>query len=158
MEQDSGAAHAPVNALASARTHVDTHPPAHIRTSHLTPCFILRRAYRESVFVARRGTDISTPTRGRSADLLCVHHRTLSLLYPPHRTQTNTAAAAPLPISLIEHMLRRASVLPRAPLVRVVPVVSLAARSYRVLPHLERDIEELAETQKKGRWFMSSRR
>jgi hypothetical protein len=30
-----------------------------------------------------------------------------------------------------------------------------AQRSYRVMPHLDNEVEELAETQKKGRWFMS---
>ena len=30
-----------------------------------------------------------------------------------------------------------------------------AIRNYRVMPHLDNEIEELAETQKRGRWFMS---
>lgn len=33
--------------------------------------------------------------------------------------------------------------------------LSAATRGYRVLPHLDNEIEELAETQKAGRWFMS---
>jgi hypothetical protein len=52
-------------------------------------------------------------------------------------------------------MLRRALSAPRAARAATfaAPLAAAAQRGYRVLPHIDQEIEELAETQKAGRWF-----
>ena len=58
-------------------------------------------------------------------------------------------------------MLRRITAAPAATALHgfafavAAPASAPATRGYRVLPHLDKEIEELAETQKKGRWFMA---
>lgn len=49
-------------------------------------------------------------------------------------------------------MFRRAAV---APQIVGAITAALTARGYRIIPHLDREIEELAEVQKAGRWTLS---
>ena len=47
-------------------------------------------------------------------------------------------------------MLRRATV-------GVAALLATQRREYRLIPHMDREVEELAETQKAGRWMMAKR-